>query len=56
MKHTLSSCRNSSFLINDAQLFKLVALNVALFDVALFNLVQFDAAMFDVELFQNCTI
>ena len=45
------SCHNSSFLINEAPLFKRIAFNVALFDVALFNLALFDIVLFDVELF-----
>ena len=38
--HTLAiifSCHNNSFLINDAELFKLVAFNLALFDPAVFD-------------------
>ena len=38
--HTLAiifSCHNNSFLINGAELFKLVAFNLALFDPAVFD-------------------
>ena len=44
------SCQNNSFLINDAPLFKVVAVNIAL-EFALFTFALFDAVLFDVELF-----
>ena len=48
---TLFSFHNNFFGINDAPPFKLIAVNVVLFDVALFNLTLFDVALFDVGLF-----
>ena len=56
------TCHNNYFLVNDAQPFKNLAFNVALFDVALFGVVHclmlryFRIVLFDVPLFSCRTI